>query len=46
MGHGLGRSLTIRQGVGSELLVRPTGDGRIEVGGRVELVEQRDYDPR
>ena len=46
MGHRLGRRLTIRQGVGSELLVRPTGDGRIEVGGRVELVEQRDYNPR
>ena len=46
MGDRLGRPLTIRQGVGSELLVRPTGDGWIEVGGRVELVEQRDYDPR
>ena len=45
MGHRLGRPLTIRQGVGSEIHVRPTGDGWIEVGGRVELVEQRDYHP-
>lgn len=46
MGQRLGRPLTIRQGVGSELHVRPTGDGWIEVGGRVELLEQRAYDPR
>ena len=46
MGQRLGRSLTIRQGVGSELLVRPTGDGWIEVGGRVELAGQRDYNPQ
>ena len=46
MGNRHGRPLTIRQGVGSELHVRPTGDGWIEVGGRVEPVEQRAYDPR
>lgn len=44
LGQRLGRPVTIRQGVGSELHVRPTGDGWIEVGGRVELVEQRAYD--
>lgn len=45
MGDRLARSLTIRQGVGSELHVRAPGDGWIEVGGRVELVEHRAYDP-
>jgi predicted PhzF superfamily epimerase YddE/YHI9 len=43
MGGRLGRPLTIRQGVGSEILVRPEADGSIEIGGRVELVETRDY---
>ena len=43
MGDRLGRPLTIRQGVGSELHVRPRGDGTIEVGGRVELVERRAF---
>jgi predicted PhzF superfamily epimerase YddE/YHI9 len=37
----LGRPITIHQGHGSVLLCRPLGDGRIEVGGRVRLVEQR-----
>ena len=45
MGDRLGRSLTIRQGVGSELYVRTPGDGWIEIGGRVELVGHRAYDP-
>jgi hypothetical protein len=44
MGALLGRPLTIRQGVGSEILVRPQADGTIEIGGRVELVETREYD--
>ena len=44
MGERLGRPLTIRQGVGSELHVRTPGDGWIDVGGRVELVEHRAYD--
>jgi predicted PhzF superfamily epimerase YddE/YHI9 len=43
MGDRLGRQLTIRQGVGSEILVRPQADGTIEIGGRVELVETREY---
>lgn len=43
LGQLLGRPLTIRQGVGSEILVRPGPDGTIEAGGRVEPVETRDY---
>jgi predicted PhzF superfamily epimerase YddE/YHI9 len=43
MGRDLRRNLTIRQGVGSEILVRPLPDGMIEIGGRVELVERRRY---
>jgi predicted PhzF superfamily epimerase YddE/YHI9 len=40
----LGRALTIRQGVGSRIDVRPADGGRLaEVGGRVERVETRDY---
>jgi predicted PhzF superfamily epimerase YddE/YHI9 len=39
----LGRDLTIRQGVGSELHVRPGDDGTVAVGGRVALVEERSY---
>ena len=34
----LGRELLIRQGAGSELHVRPFGDGTVAVGGRVVLV--------
>ena len=41
MGGRLGRALDIRQGVGSLLLVRPTPDGWVEIGGRVEPVETR-----
>jgi predicted PhzF superfamily epimerase YddE/YHI9 len=44
LGDRLGRDLTIRQGVGSEILVRPQQDRLIEIGGRVELVERREYD--
>ena len=44
MGHLIGRPITIRQGVGSEILVRPQLDGTIEIGGRVEIVETREYD--
>ena|SRR5436190_5398124 len=44
MGGRLGRSVTIRQGVGSEILVRPQADGSVEIGGRVELVETRDFE--
>jgi hypothetical protein len=35
--------LTIRQGAGSEIQVRPGSDGTVEVGGRVELVEHRAF---
>ncbi len=43
MGHLIGRPVTIRQGVGSEILVRPQPDDTIEIGGRVELVERREF---
>ncbi len=43
MGARHGRPLVIRQGVGSELVVRPRDDGTVEVGGRVELVEHRAF---
>jgi predicted PhzF superfamily epimerase YddE/YHI9 len=43
MGQRLGRPLTIRQGVGSELHVVPRDDDTVAVGGRVELVEHRAY---
>jgi len=43
IGSLLGRPITILQGVGSEIVVRPQSDGTIEIGGRVELVETRDY---
>jgi predicted PhzF superfamily epimerase YddE/YHI9 len=44
MGDRLGRDLVIRQGVGSEILVRldPT-DGTVAIGGRVEAVERRAF---
>jgi predicted PhzF superfamily epimerase YddE/YHI9 len=43
MGGLLGRPLTIRQGVGSELYVRPDRSaGTVDVGGRVALVETRE----
>jgi predicted PhzF superfamily epimerase YddE/YHI9 len=45
MGGLLRRPVTIRQGVGSEILVRPADDGTVEIGGRVELVETREYPP-
>lgn len=45
MGDLLGRPLTIRQGVGSELHVRPDpATGFVDVGGRVESMGTRDYD--
>lgn len=43
LGSRLGRDLTIRQGVGSELLVRPRDDGSVDVGGRVEHLDRREY---
>ncbi len=44
MGGDLRRDLTIRQGVGSEIVVRPQPDGSVEIGGRVALVERREYE--
>ena len=44
MGDRLGRPLTIRQGVGSELLVRPDPTaGTVDVGGRCRLDAVRDF---
>ena len=43
LGARLGRSLAIRQGVGSEISVRPGPEGTIEVGGRCTLSQVRDY---
>jgi len=43
MGDRLGRQLTIHMGVGSEITVRPHDDGTIEIGGRTELVETREF---
>jgi predicted PhzF superfamily epimerase YddE/YHI9 len=40
----LRRPITIRQGVGSRIDARPAADGRlVEIGGRVEPVEVREY---
>jgi predicted PhzF superfamily epimerase YddE/YHI9 len=43
MGARLGRALTIRQGVGSELHVRPGPEGTVDVGGRCGFLEERAY---
>jgi predicted PhzF superfamily epimerase YddE/YHI9 len=40
----LGRPLDIRQGRGSRILTRPLEDGMVEIAGRVELEEVRDYE--
>jgi predicted PhzF superfamily epimerase YddE/YHI9 len=45
LGAELGRPLTIHQGAGSRIDVRPAEDGLVEIGGRVERVETRDYTP-
>ena len=39
----LGRPITIRQGQGSLILAEPRPDGSVEIGGRTELVEVREY---
>ncbi len=39
----LGRELKIRQGFGSVILASPRDDGTVEIGGRTEPVEVRDY---
>jgi predicted PhzF superfamily epimerase YddE/YHI9 len=40
----LGRKITIRQGKGSLILAEPKADGSVEIGGRTELVEVREYE--
>jgi predicted PhzF superfamily epimerase YddE/YHI9 len=40
----LGRRITIRQGRGSLILAEPQPDGSVEIGGRVEPVEVREYE--
>jgi len=39
----LGRRIKIRQGEGSLILAEPRADGSVEIGGRTELVEVREY---
>ena len=39
----LGRRITIRQGEGSLILAEPRPDATVEIGGRTELVEVREY---
>ncbi len=39
----LGRRITIQQGKGSLILAEPRPDGTVEIGGRTELVEVREY---
>jgi predicted PhzF superfamily epimerase YddE/YHI9 len=43
MGATLGRKLQISQGVGSEIVARPGPGGTVEIGGRCNLVEVREY---
>jgi hypothetical protein len=43
MGAALGRELQISQGVGSEIVARPGPGGTVEIGGRCNLVEVREY---
>jgi predicted PhzF superfamily epimerase YddE/YHI9 len=40
----LGREVDIRQGRGSRIVARPLADGLVEIGGRVVLDDERDYD--
>jgi predicted PhzF superfamily epimerase YddE/YHI9 len=39
----LGREIVILQGAGSAISARPVADGAVEIGGRVEPVEVREY---
>jgi predicted PhzF superfamily epimerase YddE/YHI9 len=39
----LRRALDIRQGAGSEIVAKPLPDGMVEIGGRVELDDVREY---
>lgn len=40
----LGREISIRQGVGSRIEASPLPDGSVEIGGRVETVEIREFE--
>jgi predicted PhzF superfamily epimerase YddE/YHI9 len=40
----LGRRIVIRQGEGSLILAEPRDDGSVEIGGRTEHVEAREYE--
>jgi predicted PhzF superfamily epimerase YddE/YHI9 len=40
----LGRKITIRQGEGSLILAEPQPDGSVEISGRTDLVEVREYE--
>jgi predicted PhzF superfamily epimerase YddE/YHI9 len=42
----LARPLVIQQGRGSTILARPLADGRVEIGGRVNLLERREWPQR
>jgi predicted PhzF superfamily epimerase YddE/YHI9 len=42
----LGRRITILQGKGSLILAEPQPDGSVEIGGRTELVDVREYKGR
>ena len=39
----LGREVLIRQGEGSLISARPNEDGTVEIGGLVQLVDEREY---
>ncbi|KIH97378.1 phenazine biosynthesis protein [Streptomonospora alba] len=43
LGQRLGRALTVHQGVGSRIDVRPGPGGTVEVGGRCALLRTREY---
>ncbi|MUL42851.1 PhzF family phenazine biosynthesis protein [Streptomonospora sp. PA3] len=43
LGQQLGRPLTVHQGVGSRIDVRPGPEGTVEVGGRCALLDTREY---
>ncbi len=43
MGASIGRPFVIRQGVGSQIVVRPGPDGMVEIGGRTAFVERRPF---
>lgn len=40
----LGRDISIRQGVGSRIEARPLSGSSVEIGGRVQAVEEREFE--